>query len=285
MIGFANGAMLMKAAEAGTLEFVGAIFKTMAVDAAGSGAACLTGEMLEDLGLPPAAAMILTAIVSGTVTYSAGTYVFKNASGEVIESCSEAELKEILEGIDDIEISAIKGSADNLDDALKGGLDAIDGVKKSGISSDIGYMKNIADPMRDVMGSGKISNPGEWNSIIQDLEKSGVEINFREGQMAYAPGLVDGSPGQLIIDPDASLSALKHEYQHFLDAQAEGFPAFAKQMYEDPKARVIRELRAYMVEIKEADRLGLNEVSEQLFENNRSERNWIIDQYIISGGE
>lgn len=118
-------------------------------------------SILEEMGMPPAAAAVMSAIVSVTVTYSAGTYMFKNASGEVLESCSEAELKEILEGIDDIDISTIKGSADNLDDALKGGMDAIDGVKKSGISSDIGYMKNIANPMGDVKGTGKISNPGE----------------------------------------------------------------------------------------------------------------------------
>lgn len=146
-------------------------------------------------------------------------------------------------------------------------------------------MKNNSDPMRDVLGSGRNSNPVEWNSIIQDLEKNGVEIRYREGDMAYAPGLTDGSPGQLVIDPDASLSALKHEYRHFLDAQAEGFPSFGKQMFEDPKARVIKELRAYMVEIKEADRLGFKEASEQLFENYRQEREWIVNQYIMVGGE
>lgn len=103
--------------------------------------------------------------------------------------------------------------------------------------------------------------------------------------MAYAPGMTDGSPGQLIIDPDASLSVLMHEYQHFLDTQAEGFPSFGRQMFEDPKARVIKELRAYMVEIKEADRLGLKKISKQLFENYRKEREWIINQYITFGGE
>ena len=46
-----------------------------------------------------------------------------NASGEVLESCSEAELKEILEGIDDIDISAIKGSA--LEEAIEGSEEII----------------------------------------------------------------------------------------------------------------------------------------------------------------
>lgn len=145
-------------------------------------------------------------------------------------------------------------------------------------------MKNNADPMRDVLGSGRISNPDEWNTILRQLEDSGVETKFRDRNMAYAPGLEDGSPGQIVIDPDASLSALKHEYQHFLDAQTEGFPSLGKQMFED-KERVIKELRAYMVEIKEADRLGLKDVSAQLFENYRQEREWIVNQYILPGGD
>lgn len=56
-------------------------------------------------------------------------------------------------------------------------------------------------------------------------------------------------------------------------------------MFEDPKMRVIKELRAYMVEIKEADRLGLKDVSRQLFENYRQEREWIVGQYIKTGGK
>lgn len=55
-------------------------------------------------------------------------------------------------------------------------------------------------------------------------------------------------------------------------------------MFEDPKTRVIKELRAYMVEIKEAGKLGLKEVSERLFENYRQEREWIVNQYITVGG-
>jgi hypothetical protein len=153
-------------------------------------------------------------------------------------------------------------------------------TKEGNKANDIGYMKNAADPMRDVLGSGRTSNPKEWNAIIKELEASGVEINYSKGSMAYAPGLQKGNPGQIKIDPDASLSALKHEYQHFLDAKAEGFPSFGQQMFENPKRRVIKELRAYLVEIKEADKMGLKNVAEQLFESYRQERGWIVNQYI-----
>lgn len=139
--------------------------------------------------------------------------------------------------------------------------------------------------MRDVLGSGKISSPDEWNAIVKDLKENGVEVKCREGIMAYAPDPREaGLPGQLLIDPDASLSALKHEYQHFLDAKAEGFPTMGDQL-SNPKKRIIKELRAYLVEIKEADKLGLKEISQQLFENYRAERTEIIVRYLMKGGK
>ena len=92
-------------------------------------------------------------------------------------------------------------------------------------------------------------------------------------------------PGQLLIDPDASLSALKHEYQHFLDAKAEGFPTMGEQMFKNRKKRIIKELRAYMVERKEAYRLGLKDISNPLFENYRAEREDIILRYFMKGGK
>lgn len=131
----------------------------------------------------------------------------------------------------------------------------------------------------------RTAEDGSFILTFMGDDTSSHQVEYREGNMAYAPGMTEGSPGQLVIDPNASLSALKHEYRHFLDAQAEGFPSFGKQMFEDPKARVIKELRAYMVEIKEADRLGLKEISEQLFENYRKERAWIVNQYMTFGGE
>lgn len=37
-------------------------------------------------------------------------------------------------------------------------------------------------------------------------------------------------------------------------------------------------------QVMEADKLGLKEVSERLFENYRQEREWIANQYITVGG-
>ncbi|AZK49065.1 hypothetical protein EIM92_15180 [Paenibacillus lentus] len=84
-------------------------------------------------------------------------------------------------------------------------------------------------------------------------------------------------PGQLNIYEDASISALRHEYQHFLDDMAKGYPIL--DVTYEFKNRIIMELRAYMVEIKEADRIGNKALAEQLWNNYRSERQYLIDNF------
>ena len=287
---FGQGMLAMKGAGLAGKQLCKALGKEMVVDFFANTAAYTMNYGCGELGVPTEITWLLSVATGCTVATAGNKFLFKDLSGNVteytLEEVQEKLTKELPDG------NLVKGvSDDNLTVPTKTLVEADsvlaigNQVSESGSAIDIGYMKNNADPMRNVLGSGRVSNPEEWTSIIQNLEKSGVEITYREGSMAYAPGLTDGSPGQLVIDPDASLSALKHEYQHFLDAQAENFPSFGKQMFEEPKTRVIKELRAYMVEIKEADMLGLKEVSEQLFENYRQEREWIINQYIIPGGE
>lgn len=70
---------------------------------------------------------------------------------------------------------------------------------------------------------------------------------------------------------------MRHEYQHFLDDKAKGYPA-AEVTYEF-KNRIIMELRAYMVEIKEAERIGNKALAEHLWNNYRDERQYLIDNY------
>ncbi|WP_342544031.1 hypothetical protein [Lysinibacillus sp. FSL W7-1291] len=45
------------------------------------------------------------------------------------------------------------------------------------------------------------------------------------------------------------------------------------------KNRIIMELRAYMVEIKEAERIGNKALAEQLWNNYREERQYLIDAF------
>lgn len=136
--------------------------------------------------------------------------------------------------------------------------------------------KNDADPFRDIYGPGRLSHPEEWDNLIKKAKEAGVEVRILDRDiMAYAPK--GNGPGQLNIYEDASISALRHEYQHFLDDMAKGYPV-AEVTYEF-KNRIIMELRAYMVEIKEADRIGNKTLAEHLWNNYRDERQYLIDNY------
>ncbi|WP_254495152.1 hypothetical protein [Brevibacillus sp. RS1.1] len=99
--------------------------------------------------------------------------------------------------------------------------------------------KNDADPFRDIYGPGRLSHSEEWDSIIKKAKEEGVEVRILDRDiMAYAPK--GNGPGQLNIYEDASISALRHEDQHFLDDKAKGYPA-AEVTYEF-KNRIIMEL-------------------------------------------
>ncbi|MBU9705343.1 WXG100 family type VII secretion target [Paenibacillus sp. AK121] len=143
--------------------------------------------------------------------------------------------------------------------------------------SDTMLGKNNADPFRDIYGPGRLSHPEEWGTIIKNTQGAGVEVRILDRDiMAYAPK-GSGKPGQLNIYEDASISALRHEYQHFLDDKAKGFPSL--DVTYEFKNRIIMELRAYMVEIKEAERIGNKDLAEHLWNNYRDERQYLLENY------
>lgn len=97
------------------------------------------------------------------------------------------------------------------------------------------------------MGSARDSHPEEYNAIMRDLKANNVEISFRDNQFAYGPASASGQPGNVVVSPDASISALRHEYGHFLDDKALGFPGM-RAYYENPNLRVATERRQYLAE-------------------------------------
>lgn len=90
------------------------------------------------------------------------------------------------------------------------------------------------------------SNPEEQNQIIKELQNSGVEIICREGVLGYAPHpSISGEPGQFLIDPNASISALEHEYLHFKQAENAGFPNI-REAFQDSASRIANETASTM---------------------------------------
>ncbi|AOK92698.1 WXG100 family type VII secretion target [Paenibacillus polymyxa] len=139
-----------------------------------------------------------------------------------------------------------------------------------GLNTDIDdiFRKNPDDPLKEVIGSGRESHPQEWNKIIDELHSEGVEVIYKGNTMAYSPS--KGGPGQLIIDEDASIGALIHEYTHYLDDSKQGFPGMSYHF--QTINRVKMELNAYMREIKIAEDMGRNDIANMLFENYIQER-------------
>ncbi|MFC4085765.1 magnesium transporter [Amycolatopsis samaneae] len=125
------------------------------------------------------------------------------------------------------------------------------------------------DPLRK-HGAARETHPHEWSETLKRAEELGVEVELRSGRMTYAPAPTPGSPGQMIIDPDASIGALRHEYQHLIDDFAQGW-AGMRQM-RDVEHAFNMERRAYEREIEYAESIGDHESVAALREMIEEER-------------
>lgn len=135
--------------------------------------------------------------------------------------------------------------------------------KAEGDAYEMGLGKFEGDPARDYYGSGIESHPVEWQAIIDDLKAQGVEISYRDGTLAYSPALGEGGVGQIILDPNASYSALLHEYQHFLDDMSNGKPGLGEYM-QNQDLRAQMEIDAYNKEIELANADGNTQLAQEL---------------------
>lgn len=126
-------------------------------------------------------------------------------------------------------------------------------VRLSGAGSRVMQFHSGADVMRTRLGPAYDSAPLQYAAIREVLEKEGVTLRFSKGEYAY--GAATGRPGNLVIDPDASISAWRHEYYHFLFDQKLGYPGFA--FYgRNPHIRWASERGAYLIEIHMARQHG-----------------------------
>lgn len=125
-----------------------------------------------------------------------------------------------------------------------------------------GRFNTADDPMREVTGSAMSSNPDEIEAMKDDLIDSGVELIITDHDMAYAPGIRPGEPGQFLIDRNASFSAWCHEYKHFCDDRNDGFLGF--RVFENAAKCRQREIDAYQIEIDMAEKAGRPDIVERL---------------------
>lgn len=105
------------------------------------------------------------------------------------------------------------------------------------------------DLLLERLGAASHSHPEEFAQIMADLLDAGVDLVSRPGTLAYSPSR--GAAGRMILDPEHSIGALRHEYEHFLDHRAAGFPGFRPFM-ENPAEFARLEVRGYTREIDTA---------------------------------
>jgi hypothetical protein len=130
-----------------------------------------------------------------------------------------------------------------------------------------GVFRADADLLQPRLGPARLSHPEEYAQIMKELEGAGVKVEQRAGSLAYSPE--KGGPGKMILDPDASIGALRHEYQHFLDIQAAEFPGIGAYYKDLPEfARV--EVRGYLREIATARQTGNADLVPKIVEQMRA---------------
>ena len=127
----------------------------------------------------------------------------RDDAAKLLDETLEAGQKKLAKLVDD--------GADVLDDLGDSGKyweEMVEGGSGSRLNT-------YGDALRENLGPAYLSHPEEYNSIINRANELGVSVEFRPGTLAY--DMEFGRPGRLIIDPDASIGALRHEYRHMLD--------------------------------------------------------------------
>ena len=138
--------------------------------------------------------------------------------------------------------------------------------------------KSGGDRLVKTLGPARISHPEEYAEIFEDLKLNYVDISFRKNQFAYGPSPMPGRPGNIVIDPDASISALRHEYGHFRDDKMLDFPGM-RAYYENPSLRLATERRQYLSEIKLARTSNDYIARKELILDYLEEKTALIDRF------
>ncbi|WP_206996706.1 hypothetical protein [Trinickia mobilis] len=157
-------------------------------------------------------------------------------------------------------------------------LSATKAVRLGGNNATGIAMSSGGDRLINTLGSARANNAAEYRAIVDDLKAKGVDISYRKGQFAYGPAPSGGRPGNIVFDPDASISAIRHEYGHYLDDLASGYPG-QRFYYENPSARLATERRQYLGEVRTARELGDATARRQLVEDYLEEKRYLIENY------
>ena len=104
----------------------------------------------------------------------------------------------------------------------------------------------------------------ELDNIVETIHGCGGDVIINErGKIAYDPSYDAGVAGRVLIDKKASIGAWRHEYQHFLDDKALGFPGLVFCM-SDAELHWKFEEAAYEKEIESAMEINRLDIAEKI---------------------
>ena len=124
----------------------------------------------------------------------------------------------------------------------------------SALGGRVTHLNSAADELLETLGPARLNHADEFEEIIMKVEAAGGSVEYADmGRIGI--NVQRGNPGTIVLHPDSSISAVRHEFMHFTDDLANGMPGFGYYMA-NPQVRWGMELRAYGMEIRTALKVG-----------------------------
>jgi len=125
-----------------------------------------------------------------------------------------------------------------------------------------------ADHLAEALGPARLSHPEEYQATLQHIDDLGGDVSFRTGQYGYSASA--GRAGRVILDPDSSIGAVRHEFGHLLDDAVQGYPGYTFYR-RNPSLKWKSELRSYLGEISLAREIGRQDIARKLIQDAKEE--------------
>jgi RHS repeat-associated protein len=171
---------------------------------------------------------------------------------------------------DAVKFATAAAAVVEVEDAAKIALQATKPCIKAAES---GVFSSGGDRLLGALGPASLNHAEELAATIERIEGAGGNIAWREGEFAFSPAA--GQPGRVILDPNASISAVRHEAGHFFDDLGLGHPGMGYYI-QNPEVRWASEYSSYIREINLARRVGDRTSAWQLLQDARAERTAIL---------
>jgi hypothetical protein len=227
-----------------------------------------TGEVI-DAALQGAGVGLLDAVTFGGFSAGLDTYANGGSWNDVVGNALETFAYNIspLDNFMNAFDPNLSGE-ERTQQALIGiGTLAGDVALVGGLVDTAGWLHSQPTGTYEVYGPARLNHPDQYAAMMQDMESSGVTINLSTSTPPdsgmYGPSSTPGQPGNIRLHPDVDVSTLSHEYQHFVDDRAAGYPG-ARAYYTNPALMAELEQRAWQVEIDLAQQSGHSGLAQQL---------------------